>query len=182
MLGKPTMIFVDAQNLHHGKSAYGDADYRMDDLALRDRLAEGRDLIRSYWFDSYPTEEQIQKVNDDPDDDRTLRDKEGFFTMLRMNGFRVDAKPLRMRGDQLVEKGADISLATELVAQGFNDAYDVAVVVSGDSDFERSIRHVQNQGKVVEVASFDRTASSEIKRVADTFYEIDQFADEIALE
>jgi len=178
MLGKRTMIFVDAQNLHHGKKAYGDSDYRMDDLALRDRLGEGRDVIRSYWFDSYPTEEQIQKVND-ADDERTLRDKEGFFTMLRMNGFRVDAKPLRMRGDQLVEKGADIGLATELVAQGFNDSYDVAVVVSGDSDFERSIRHVQNQGKVVEVASFERTASTDLKRIADKYYKIDDFADEL---
>jgi len=178
MLGKPTMIFVDAQNLHHGKMSYGDEDYRMDDLALRDKLAEQRDLIRSYWFDSFPTEEQIQEIND-ADDERTLSDKESFFTMLRMNGFRVDAKPLRKRGDQFVEKGADTGLVTELVAQGFNDAYDVAVVVSGDSDFERSIRHVQDQGKVVEVASFERTASTEIKRVADTFHKIDDFADEI---
>lgn len=174
------MVFVDAQNLHYGKKEYGGEDYDVDAVALRDELTDGRDLIRSYWFDSYPTEEQIEAINEDPDDERSLSDKQGFFYFLKMNGFRVDAKPLRMRGEnRLVEKGADIGLATELVARGFDDSYEVAVVVTGDSDFERSIRHVQDRGKIVEVASFDSQIGSDLKQIADDYHEIDEFAEDI---
>lgn len=180
MLGKRTMIFIDAQNLHFGQMNYfEDDDYDMDFVKLRDKLGEGRDVIRSYWFDSYPTQEQIDEVNEDDENPRTMKSKEGFFYFLQMNGFRVDAKPLRKRDGKFVEKGADIGLATELVAQGFNDSFEVAIVVTGDSDFERSIRYVQNQGKIVEVASFDSQIGSEFKAVADEFYLLDDWADEL---
>lgn len=100
--------------------------------------------------------------------------------MLQMNGFRVDAKPLRMRDDgRFIEKGADIGLATELIAQGFNDSYELAVVVTGDADFERSIRYVQNQGKIVEVASFDSQISADFKKIADRFVSLDDVASDI---
>lgn len=52
--------------------------------------------------------------------------------MLRRNGFRVDADPLGRRANgELVEKGTDIGLATELVAHGFIlcSAYTVVVQV-----------------------------------------------------
>lgn len=184
MLGKRTMLFVDAQNLFYGKKAYArendDPSYEIDALELRDKFADGRDLLRSYWFDSYPTDDQIERVEDDDDDDRELSSKQGFFYMLERNGFRVDAKPLRMRDDgRFIEKGADIGLATELIAQGFNDSYEVAVLVTGDADFSRSIRYVQDQGKIVEVASFESQISSDLKTTADDYVKIDGFAEEI---
>lgn len=182
MLGKPTMVFVDAQNLTHGASEYGDdlgREYRVDHIELKEVLANGRDLVRGYWFDSYPTKEQIQ---DAAEDGRDLSDKQDFFHMLRRNGYRVDAKPLRRRDGEFIVKGDDIGLATELIAQGFNDSYEVAVVVTGDADFERPIRYVQNEGKIVEVASFDRQASGDLKTVADDYISLDDLADEIELD
>lgn len=164
MHGKPTMVFVDAQNLFHGSKAYED-DYQVDLVSLADELSKGRDLIRSYYFDSFEPGNREQK--------------EPFYTFLEMNGFRVDTNPLRERDSGYVEKGADIGLATELIAQGFGDSYDVAVVVTGDDDFSRAIRHVQNEGKIVEVASFESNLSSNLKRVADDFVSLDEIASDI---
>jgi uncharacterized LabA/DUF88 family protein len=45
------------------------------------------------------------------------------------------------------EKGSDVNLATELLVDGFSDAYDVAVVISNDSDLTAPIRAVRNSLK-----------------------------------
>jgi len=71
-------------------------------------------------------------------------------------------------------------LATELIAHGFNDSYDVAVVITGDKDFLRAIRHVQDQGKVVKAAAFEHTMSGDLKRTVDDFINLDEIADKIA--
>lgn len=164
MIGKRTMLFIDGQNLFHGSKNF-DSTFDVDLVKLVDELGDGRDVIRSYYFDSYK-----------PDD---RGDKEPFYTFLEMNGFRVDAKPLRERDGTYVEKGADIGLATEMIARGFNDSYDVAVLVTGDDDFSRAVRYVQDQGKTVEVASFSVNSSSNLKRAADTYVELDDVAENI---
>lgn len=65
------MVFVDAQNLINGKRAY-DPNLDLDMIELKEKLAEDHDLIRAYWFDSYPTEEQIQESQEDDDRDRDV--------------------------------------------------------------------------------------------------------------
>lgn len=177
MPDKPMMLFVDAQNLTNSASNY-EPGMRVDCIELKKLLSEGYDLIRAYWFDSYPTEEQIARAEAD-DDLPNLSNKSGFFYKLDMNGYRVDADPLRWRDGQLMEKGADIKLATEMIAQGFNDSYEVATVVTGDADFERSIRYAQNQGKIVRIASFENSISNQFKKLADEYVSLDDIADDI---
>lgn len=163
MSEKRAMIFIDAQNLLYGARSY-DEEFDIDFLKLVEILSDGYDLIRSYHFDSFNPEQN---------------NKKGFFTFLETNGFRVEAKPFRKRDDSYVEKGADIGLATELIACGFNDSYDVAIVVTGDDDFSKAITYVQDRGKLVNVASFESHASTGLKRRADEFIELDDYADEI---
>ncbi|GAB3685682.1 hypothetical protein GCM10028857_16560 [Salinarchaeum chitinilyticum] len=182
MVGKKAMLFVDAQNLTFGAKNFGkdrDSEYRVDAVALQEELAAQRDLIRGYWFDAFYTQGQIEQAAEDGKD---LSDKQGFFRFLRRNGYRVDAKPLRERDGTFVAKGDDIGLATELIAQGFNDSYEVAIVVTGDADFERPIRYVQNEGKIVEVASFESQISGDLKSVADEYTALEEVADAIELD
>ncbi|MFC7165042.1 NYN domain-containing protein [Halospeciosus flavus] len=61
------------------------------------------------------------------------------------------------------------------MAQGFNDSYDVAVVVSGDADYDRAIRYVQDQGKVVEAAMFEGAASGRLRDAVDDFYPLNEY-------
>ena len=66
-----------------------------------------------------------------------------------------------------VEKGIDIMLATDLLYFAWNDFYDVAVLVSGDSDFAYALQAVKNMGKHVEVAYFESGVSKDLLSVAD---------------
>lgn len=168
------MLFVDGQNLYHGCPDGVELDF----LELKNLLSDDLNLIRSYYFDSFPTEEQIKEAEAN-EDLPTLRSKQGFYHFLEMNGYRVVSRPLRKRGGGFIEKGADIRLATELIAQGFNNSYDVAVLVTGDYDFDRSVRYVQDQGKRVKVASFEDNMASDLKTAADQYIALDDHLDEI---
>jgi uncharacterized LabA/DUF88 family protein len=61
-------------------------------------------------------------------------------------------------------------LATDLLYFAWNDFYDVAVLVSGDSDFAYALQAVKNMGKHVEVAYFETGASKDLLNVADNRY------------
>jgi len=73
-----------------------------------------------------------------------------------------------------VEKGIDIMLATDLLYFGWNDFYDVAVLVSGDADFAYALQAVKNMGKHVEVAYFESGVSKDLLNVADNRHLLDR--------
>lgn len=159
------MLFIDAQNLINGARSYGEDGLNYDVDKLVEELAGDYDLIRGYWFDSYKPGEKDNK--------------QSFYTFLQTNGFRVESVELSGTEGNYKEKEADIRLATELIARGFNDSYDVAVVVTGDKDFLRAVQYVQDQGKVVKVAAFEHTMSGALRRTADKYVSLDDISEKI---
>lgn len=47
--------------------------------------------------------------------------------------------------DKTEEKGSDVNLASHLLMDGFNGAYEVAVLITNDSDLAEPVRMVRNQ-------------------------------------
>ena len=65
------------------------------------------------------------------------------------------------------EKGSDVNLAVHAVADGFNDKYDLAIIVSNDSDLVEPIRIItQELRKNVEVFSPHSNASAALAKWA----------------
>ena len=157
-------IFIDGSNLFY---ACKELKFKIDMLKLRDVLVGDRELLRPYYYHSF-----------DPNDEGQIK----FHHFLQNNGFTVKAIPLRQRGEKQVEKGADVRLVTDMLALGFKGAYDIAIVVSGDSDFIDAIEEIKRSGKRVEVAMFEHVVSSELKRSVDRFISLNTLTDKIALE
>lgn len=67
------------------------------------------------------------------------------------------------------EKQVDVFLATQIVALAYENAYDIAYLVSGDSDFVPAIEIVQQKGKIVIAVSAQEAISKLLKRKADAF-------------
>ncbi len=66
------------------------------------------------------------------------------------------------------EKGSDVNLATHLLYDGFKNEYEVAVVISDDSDLYESIRLVKTIGKKVGILNPQkRPPSRKLLSVAD---------------
>ena len=97
-----------------------------------------------------------------------FRDQQRFLQALYQIPY-LEARfgTVRFREGQMVEKGVDIMLATDLLYYAWQDFYDVAVLVSGDGDFAYALQTVKNVGKYVQVVCFESNQSPELWQIAD---------------
>ena len=187
---KKSIVFIDAGNLFKGWKTYCKKNgyitvnetsgkqhpsKRISYTKLIKEIIKDTDFIRGYYFDAVP--EPIGK-------------KQRFFDMLRMNEITVVTKPLKYKAikcrhcekiDANVphQKGVDIALATEAMNLAFENAYDLAIIVSGDNDFEDAIQHIKRKGKKVWVVSFIHCLGENIMRSADQVIRLDDLFDKI---
>ena len=75
---------------------------------------------------------------------------------------------VRYRDGQMVEKGVDIMLATDLLYYAWQDFYDRAVLVSGDGDYVYALQTLKHMGKYVEVVAFESNQSPDLWQIGDT--------------
>lgn len=176
MNGQRVIVFIDGSNVFWGLRYYNQANattHRINYSKLADELVRGRQKIRAYYYCSIavpPSEGQIK-----------------FHDSLRYSGFQVVDKPLKVRQDSATgktyttEKGVDVALVSDLLSLAWENAYDIAVVVSGDADFVGTVEKVKYKGKIVEIASFRGSLSQDLRRVADKLIFVDDLMPKIAL-
>ena len=158
-------IFVDGSNLYHALRS----NFRRHDLNFAEftnRLCGSRRLFRTYYYNV------LQDPTQRPEG---YREQQEFLDILRKTPYME----VRLGGTKLaqgipVEKGIDVMLATDLLYFAWNDSYDVAVLVSGDSDFAYALQAVKNMGKHVEVAYFESGVSKDLLNVADNRHLLDR--------
>jgi len=164
------MVFIDLANVQKAVRNKETSGFRLDYYRLVNELAGSRRLIGAYIFDAVSTSDRS-----------AFNPKWRLLDALRFLGFRVMAREVNY-GEEGQQKEVDVALATELVACAFRDAFDVAIVVSGDRDFVPAIERVRSEGKRVEVAFFGDAAlpgekssfSVHLQRVADRVHNVDE--------
>ena len=162
------MIFIDGSNLYHSLKAH----FRRTDIDIgkfSHKLLEKRRLIRIYYYNA--------RVGRKEEPERYW-DQQTFFNS-------ISAIPYcELRLGRLVyinwpavppyEKGIDILLTTDLLTHSFKNNYDVAILVTGDTDYVGAIQAVKDNGKNVEVALFGKERTSRTLRdVSDKVITID---------
>ena len=154
-------IFIDGSNLYHGlRSNFRHHNLNFAEFATK--LCGSRRLFRTYYYNVL--QDPTQRPNG-------YREQQEFFDALRKTPYlEVRLGSTKVAQGILVEKGIDIMLATDLLYFAWNDFYDVAVLVSGDSDFAYALQVVKNMGKHVEVAYFESGVSKDLLNVADNRY------------
>ena len=165
------MIFIDGSNLYHEADRFSPG-MRIDFDKLRQELSAGFDLIRTFYFASAPP---------DPSADQL-----GFFKKLGYMGIKTRIKLLRETTGpggkkEWQEKGVDVALATELVANGMRQSFDWAIVISGDQDMCEAIEQVQSCGLRVEAVFFRHALAEELKLRCDRFRYLDDMVEKISI-
>ena len=151
---------------------YFRAGYKVDHAKLVDLLKGENKLVRAYFFDCAPEKNQPK-----------YEEKQKFFEVLRQNGITVFERPLRYKEDGTpFQKGVDVALATEMLSLCMQDAYDTAIIVSGDSDYAHAVERVKHTGKNVHCASFRASLSADLKKVADKIILLDNHVDTFELK
>jgi uncharacterized LabA/DUF88 family protein len=151
-------IFIDGSNLYHAlRSNFRRYDLNFAEFASK--LSGSRHLFRTYYYNVL--QDPIQR----PDG---YREQQEFLDILRKTPYlEIRLGSTKVTQGIPVEKGIDIMLATDLLYFAWNDFYDVAVLVSGDSDFAYALQAVKNMGKHVEVAYFESGVSKDLLNIAD---------------
>ena len=158
-------IFIDGSNLYHALHS----KFRRHDLNFTEftgKLCGSRHLLRTYYYNV------LQDPTQRPDG---YREQQEFLDILRKTPYlEVRLGTTKMAQGIPVEKGIDIMLATDLLYFAWNNFYDVAVLVSGDSDFAHALQAVKNMGKHAEVAYFESGVSKDLLNVADNRHLLDR--------
>jgi len=158
-------IFIDGSNLYHAlRSNLGRYDLNFAEFASK--LCGPRRLFRVYYYNVLQDPSKRAEGH---------REQQEFLNALRETPYLE----VRLGGTKLaqgirVEKGIDVMLATDLLHFAWINLYDIAVLVSGDSDFAYALQAVKNMGKHIEVAYFERNISKELLDVADNRHLLNQ--------
>ena len=153
------IVFIDGNNLFHSAKQLG---FELDYGKLLAHLAEGRDLVRAFFYTGV---------------DEAADRQRGFLHWLRRNGFRVVQKPVKAEKDGTRRARLEVEIATDLLA--YAEAVDVAILVSGDEDFAYPLQALAQKGVRVEVAGFRSAMSSRIMDAADRYHELDAAVDRL---
>lgn len=170
------ITYIDGFNLYHGLRDAGLRSSRWLDLcALSESILkpdQSLELVR--YFTTRVRNNQR----------KTERQAVLIDALLARGGIEIDyghflSKPRNCHScnhkwTQTEEKKTDVNIAVRLLDDAYDDRFDVAIVISGDSDLVPPIESIRKRfpEKQLLVAFPPRRQSSELRRVADVAFRI----------
>lgn len=137
-------IFIDGSNFNRACEREGIA-FRVDLNRLAIRLSRGYHFVRLRYY-AAPLMNRRSAA---------FRTQQKFFAELRRSRRielvlgRYTTRIDRYGVQYPVEKETDVNLAVDMVVGAYEERFDVAMLVAGDTDYARAIRAVQARGKRV---------------------------------
>lgn len=158
------MVFVDHMNfdieLQRYYASIGERTPRLDYGLMFNNIAKSKetDFLKAFIFAPEPDQFLIQ-------DERILKNFKWLQGMANAKYTDVifgryvarptnEAVPMDISGRNTyykVEKGTDINLAINLLSKAQYNSYDIALVMSGDTDYISVYKLLKNMGKIVVV-------------------------------
>ena len=140
-------IFIDNSNIFKGFRKY---DIKADYEKLKNLLARGRDIQDIFLYEGvvYPM---------------SLEKKKWYKELTNRSGYIIKASFDKIAASGVIEKKVDINIAIDIISLAYEDAYDTAVLVSGDGDFVPVVRKVKELDKNVEVWAFKYSLANALK-------------------
>jgi uncharacterized LabA/DUF88 family protein len=165
---KRVIVFFDYSNFHQALNRQTKGEFpdrkRFDFSRFVETLTKGMDLIKVYFVCSSGTSSSGQQRFFD------WLDGQEFFYVKQFE------RKSNEFGEQR-EKQVDVYLATQVVALAYENAYDIAIIVSGDEDYVPAIEIVQQKGKIVTAVSSTALLSDVLRKKADRVLLIDNPGD-----
>ena len=146
-------IFIDTQNLYHSAKNLYKAKVNFGNV-VQEALA-GRVLIRAVAY-VIRTESE---------------DEKSFFEALNKIGIETKVKDIRIFAGGAKKADWDIGMAIDAIAM--SEKLDTIILATGDGDFVPLVEFLHyTQGCQVEVISFGKSSSGQLKEAADDFVDM----------
>lgn len=148
-------IFIDAQNIYHTSKNLYSRRVNFGEV-VKAALAE-RKLVRAIAY--VITSEE--------------GDEKAFFEALTKAGIETKTKDLQIFSSGAKKADWDVGMAVDAIIMA--PKLDTVIIISGDGDFIPLVEYLQiNEGCQVEVVSFGKTSSMNLKDVCDDFLDLSE--------
>ena len=143
---KRVAVFVDGGNFYYTQKKLG---WEVDSERLLNHCKEYGELVDAIYYTGASNDGKQRK----------------FLDWLAYNGYSLVTKPVKTIYDQVSGQSVQkANLDIEIVLDMFNmiDRYDMAILISGDGDFERALQQLKSRGKEIKVISTRGCVASEL--------------------
>ncbi len=161
------IVFVDNSNIFKGFRKY---NIKVDYEALKNFIARGRDLKNIFLYEGvvYPMNPEKKKW---------------YEELSNRSGYVIKASFNKIASSGAIEKKIDIKIAIDIISYAYEDAYDTAVLVSGDGDFVPVIKKLKELERNVEVWAFKYSLANALLEEVEqeNIYYLDNILSEIKM-
>jgi uncharacterized LabA/DUF88 family protein len=166
------MVFIDGNNFEKAVcSLYGHNKlFHYEKLARYIAEKKCNGILQRFYYYTAQSDRHL-----DPDKfDKT----QGFINRMRSEYSRciIRVGKLEPRGTTkegkiiFVEKQTDVNIATDMLSLAYTDGYDIAVLLSTDTDYRPAIELIRNLGKIVIAGIVDEQPGRTMKSLVDEHF------------
>ncbi len=173
-----SLVLIDGENVIRSWWTYcknNNLTEAVDYVRLLKKVSEGTNLLRGIFYDGVPENIPVGKKR--------------FLEALQHNNIQLRTKILKRRKHHCsncnhyeskdIQKGVDVSLATDILRHSLQKSCDIVIVVSGDEDYKDAIECAKERGVKVWVAAFKHSLSKELRLSTDKLILLDDIFAEI---
>lgn len=184
------MVFIDYQNFSINMHEYYKQNKNYvqpkisypklaEEVFNRIELKESATLVKTYLF-AYKPCDQLMKLDRYSTFYNWLNGlkKKSYFEVIEgrqevrsiNKNTKIDIKNPSTYTTE--EKGTDINVAVHMLSKAYTNAYDIAILISGDSDYVPVVEQLHNIGKTVVLATLPQQNVSKYKTLYDQHIKI----------
>jgi len=150
-----SIVIIDGSNLYHKlRSLDLSKLHQFDYFGFCQSLTKGSKLIQLYFCIG-----KIHAKQQDAKARKMMAKQQSLVTRLQKQDFIIQFGYLLKYNDHFHEKGTDIQMAVDLLRGAYKNTYDIAYLISSDSDLIPAIAEVQALSKTVEYVGFHHQPS-----------------------
>ncbi len=148
-------VYIDGNNLYHKlKDLKIENTTEFDYRGFSDFLARGREIISyRYYVGAVKAKEGNKKA------EKMRSEQQKLFNNLKTQGFCIKRGYLMENNGKFHEKGVDVKIAIDMLIGAYEKRYDVAIIISSDTDLIPAIKHIKYLKKEIEYIGFSHSPS-----------------------
>lgn len=144
-------VYIDGSNTYNKLKKLGvpEEGKRFDFSTFVSHIVGERQLVSKRYYVGV-----VRNHDNSEKSEKLVRKQQQFLETLRSTGFEIKRGKIMYDGGRIREKGVDVKLAVDLVIGAGDDLYDIAIVVSSDTDLIPAIKYLRYKKKKVEYIGF----------------------------
>lgn len=152
------MIFIDARNIIKGEKTHNQENAGHSKFGYKELMNffnNRFNVIRGYYYDGAPHKSQRSSA------------RESLYNFMRRCGITLRLKEINFDKPNPSQKGVDIYLTSDMISLAYENAYDTAIICSGDGDYCSLVELVKSKGKKVWILCFECSLAHGLRECAD---------------